>query len=91
MPSYRRHVARHPQARSRALLAVRRHAWQTGPVPARARLLAQVVPIQVPMPDALDECVCTHPRYKHNSKSLCVALPGVLGCGCLGFAKEWTP
>jgi hypothetical protein len=31
MPSYRRHVARHPLALARALRAVRAHAMQTGP------------------------------------------------------------
>lgn len=30
-------------------------------------------------------CVCTHPREDHSSAGLCTAVPGVLGCGCLGW------
>lgn len=33
-------------------------------------------------------CVCTHPLSAHNLNRICIALPGVLGCGCLGFLKE---
>lgn len=32
-------------------------------------------------------CVCTHPRSTHNVNGLCVALPGVLGCGCMGWLE----
>lgn len=32
-------------------------------------------------------CVCTHPLSVHNLNRLCIALPGVLGCGCLGFQE----
>lgn len=35
-------------------------------------------------------CICTHPKSQHNVNDLCIALPGVLGCGCLGFAEKWT-
>lgn len=31
-------------------------------------------------------CVCTHLLSSHNVNRLCVAVPGVLGCGCLGFS-----
>ena len=32
-------------------------------------------------------CVCTHPLSSHNLNRLCIALPGVIGCGCLGFLE----
>jgi hypothetical protein len=32
-------------------------------------------------------CVCTHPLSAHNLNRLCIALPGVTGCGCLGFLE----
>jgi len=32
-------------------------------------------------------CLCTHPRSTHNANGLCIALPGVLGCGCLGWSE----
>lgn len=38
-----------------------------------------------PESDPDDECVCTHPRHAHNPQGLCVKIPGVTGCGCLGF------
>lgn len=34
-------------------------------------------------------CICTHPKSDHNLNDLCIAVPGVLGCGCLGFAEKW--
>lgn len=33
-------------------------------------------------------CVCTHPRSDHNINDLCIAVPGITGCGCLGFLKK---
>jgi hypothetical protein len=33
-------------------------------------------------------CICTHPRSDHNINGLCIALPGVLGCGCLGWSEQ---
>lgn len=35
-------------------------------------------------------CICTHPKSDHNFNDLCIAVPGVLGCGCLGFSEKWT-
>lgn len=35
-------------------------------------------------------CVCTHRMDQHNINGLCIALPGVLGCGCLGFLAQGT-
>lgn len=32
-------------------------------------------------------CVCTHPYATHNVNGLCIALPGVLGCGCVGWSE----
>lgn len=75
MGSYRRAV-HHPHARGRALHMVRRHAWQfhgAGVMDAVAQLEAT--------------CVCTHPYSTHNVNGLCIALPGVLGCGCLGWSE----
>lgn len=36
-------------------------------------------------------CVCTHPYSKHNVHGLCIAIPGVLGCGCLGWSEAGPP
>lgn len=34
-------------------------------------------------------CVCTHPWHAHNHlNTICEAVPGVLGCGCLGWKEE---
>lgn len=44
---------------------------------------------QVP-PELSTRCVCTHLRSEHNANDLCVALPGVLGCGCLGWSEAGT-
>lgn len=33
MPSYRRHVARHPRALERARRYILKHGWETGPLP----------------------------------------------------------
>lgn len=32
-------------------------------------------------------CLCTHPYATHNVNGLCIALPGVIGCGCLGWSE----
>lgn len=40
------------------------------------------------LPDPDDECVCRHPFHAHNFRGLCVEVPGVTGCGCLGFLKR---
>lgn len=39
--------------------------------------------IKLPKPDPV--CVCGHRKSGHNFNDLCIALPGVTGCGCLGF------
>lgn len=39
--------------------------------------------IKLPEPDLV--CVCGHRKSDHNLNDLCIALPGVMGCGCLGF------
>ena len=38
-------------------------------------------------------CICTHPLSQHNFQRLCIALPGTIGCGCLGFLRkeDWRP
>lgn len=45
----------------------------------------QQVRANEPENDPDTECVCTHPRHAHNPRGLCVMIPGVTGCGCLGF------
>lgn len=32
-------------------------------------------------------CLCTHPYSSHNVNGLCIAFPGVLGCGCMGWSE----
>lgn len=39
-------------------------------------------------PSLTAKCVCTHPYSSHNANGLCIALPGVLGCGCMGWSEK---
>lgn len=94
MTSQRRQV-HHPLALERAVRQVRRHAWQT---PGYSGEYAEMIRMfddfknrfqthtDVHLPDPV--CICTHPSSTHNMNGLCIALPGVLGCGCLGLSLE---
>lgn len=58
--------------------------WNCG-----TRLLGPVVVGWMPDGDRIQPmCLCTHPRSAHNVNGLCIALPGVLGCGCLGWSES---
>lgn len=80
------------QEHSAALRAARyalRHAWQfhgAGVADALSVLTALQVPAERAFGDAV--CLCTHPRSTHNLNGLCIALPGVLGCGCMGWSEK---
>lgn len=41
-------------------------------------------------PSLTAKCLCTHPYSSHNVNGLCIALPGVLGCGCMGWSEVRT-
>lgn len=70
--------------------AARRAATGAGWVPncAYNRLMCPACaanPLGIVLPERNPVCVCGHRKSDHNLNDLCIALPGVTGCGCLGF------
>ena len=87
-----RDAGMYPGERS-ARLAAEAAGWdviRTAPVTLRCpSCTANPLDILLPkLPDPDDECVCRHPFHAHNFRGLCVEVPGVTGCGCLGFLKR---
>lgn len=79
-------------ASDRARERIARHAAEVGPMwPMEAETLSRIGRLFADFKDGLAQldqvCVCTHPAAVHNDNGLCIALPGVLGCGCLGFQE----
>lgn len=76
-----------------ARIAAQNAGWdvlRTGPVTLLCPACTEnPLGIRLPaLPDPDTECVCTHPFHAHNFHGLCVKVPGVIGCGCLGFQKR---
>lgn len=83
-------------AAQRATRYVRRHAWQFHGAGVEDAVEAlSGIDGDFSVSEALAKlavslnatCLCTHPYSTHNVNGLCIALPGVLGCGCLGWSE----
>jgi len=83
-------AARFPGERA-ARTAALGAGWQRSPLdPARVKWLCpdcKSNPLGIVLPPD-PVCICTHPLSQHNFQRLCIALPGIVGCGCLGFLRK---
>lgn len=99
MPSYRRHVARHPLALARAKRYVRRHATETQayligtpPLPRRTRRLFAAWENTLPVPLGVSCTVCEHAPHGGDQGCPFTYSPGgALRCGCTGEAPKIAP